>query len=152
MINDKIINLLKEYAELFHSEIHGISHWKTVERNGLYLAKFSGADPKVVSLFAYFHDCMRENDGYDEKHGLWGAKFAKHNRALLDVSDKQIDQLYKACAGHTGGINAADITIATCWDADRLDLGRVGVDPDPAYLFTDEAKRIAETGDLLQIK
>ena len=63
MINDKIINLLKEYAELFHSEIHGISHWKTVERNGLYLAKFSGADPKVVSLFAYFHDCMRENDG-----------------------------------------------------------------------------------------
>ena len=68
------------------------------------------------------------------------------------VLDKQIEQLFKACAGHTGGINAADITIATCWDADRLDLGRVGVDPDPAYLFTDEAKRIAETGDLLQIK
>jgi uncharacterized protein len=106
----------------------------------------------VVSLFAYFHDCMRENDGYDEKHGLWGAKFARHNRALLDITDTQMDQLYRACAGHTGGLNASDITIATCWDADRLDLGRVGADPNPKYLFSDEAKRIAQDSDFVILK
>jgi hypothetical protein len=29
--------------------IHGPSHWLTVRRNGLYLAKLHGADPDVVS-------------------------------------------------------------------------------------------------------
>jgi len=145
------MNLLKEHALLFNSDIHGINHWQTVERNGLYLSMFTEADPKVVSLFAYFHDCMRENDGYDEKHGLWGAKFARHNRALLDITDTQMNQLYRACAGHTGGLNASDITISTCWDADRLDLGRVGTDPNPKYLFSDEAKRIAQDSDFVAL-
>jgi uncharacterized protein len=35
---------------------------------------------------------------------------------------------------------AADITIQTCWDADRLDLGRVGIVPDPARLCTVAAR------------
>jgi uncharacterized protein len=34
----------------------------------------------------------------------------------------------------------ADITIQTCWDADRLDLGRVGTTPDPARLCTAAAR------------
>ena len=28
----------------------------------------------------------------------------------------------------------------TCWDPDRLDLGRVGITPNPRYLCTDAAK------------
>jgi uncharacterized protein len=36
-----------------------------------------------------------------------------------------------------------DVTVRTCWDADRLDLGRVGIRPDPHYLCT-EAARDAE--------
>ena len=28
----------------------------------------------------------------------------------------------------------------TCWDADRLDLGRVGIRPDPRRLFTAAAR------------
>ena len=35
---------------------------------------------------------------------------------------------------------AADITVQTCWDADRLDLGRVGIRPHPKYLCTAVAK------------
>jgi len=38
---------------------------------------------------------------------------------------------------------AVNATVATCWDADRLDLGRVGIKPDARYLFSDEAKEIA---------
>ncbi|MCA9790206.1 MAG: hypothetical protein KC910_00365 [Candidatus Eremiobacteraeota bacterium] len=37
-----------------------------------------------------------------------------------------------------------DPTIATCWDSDRLDLDRVGVDPDPAFLSTAAARKLAE--------
>ena len=58
----------------------------------------------------------------------------------LVLSDEEFDLLYEACAGHTDGETEADITIQTCWDADRLDLGRVGVCPEPSKLCTDAAK------------
>jgi len=41
-----------------------------------------------------------------------------------------------ACEGHGDGLMDADITVQTCWDADRLDLGRVGITPDPSRLCT----------------
>jgi uncharacterized protein len=34
-----------------------------------------------------------------------------------------------------------DVTVMTCWDADRLDLGRVHMVPESQYLCTDAAKR-----------
>jgi uncharacterized protein len=33
-----------------------------------------------------------------------------------------------------------DITVLTCWDADRLDLGRVGIRPAAHRLCTDAAR------------
>ena len=39
---------------------------------------------------------------------------------------------------HSGGQVSEDATIQTCWDSDRLDLGRVGIFPSPKYL-SDEA-------------
>lgn len=35
-------------------------------------------------------------------------------------------------------------TIATCWDADRLDIWRVGYSVDTNYLFTERAKDLAD--------
>jgi uncharacterized protein len=32
------------------------------------------------------------------------------------------------------------VTVQTCWDADRLDLGRVGKHPHPRYLCTPAAR------------
>lgn len=37
---------------------------------------------------------------------------------------------------HDKGETTTDPTIGCCWDADRLDLGRVGKKPDPAYMST----------------
>jgi hypothetical protein len=34
-----------------------------------------------------------------------------------------------------------DITVQTCWDADRLDLPRVGIQPLPQFLCTEAAKK-----------
>ena len=39
--------------------IHGPSHWRRVERNGLWLAERSSGDVFVVRLFAWFHDSCR---------------------------------------------------------------------------------------------
>ena len=62
---------------IFISELHGITHWKQVESNGLLLASETGADIVVVRLFSLFHDSKRADDGYDEEHGARGAEFAK---------------------------------------------------------------------------
>jgi len=58
----EIFDLLRRESNFFTSPIHGIYHWRTVERNGHYLAQHTGADTKVISYFAHFHDCMRENE------------------------------------------------------------------------------------------
>jgi hypothetical protein len=40
-----------------------------------------------------------------------------------------------------GGVDT-DPTVQTCWDADRLDLGRVGIKPHPDFLSPFAAKLI----------
>jgi len=134
-----LCRIFMEHAMFFNSPIHGLHHWQTVERNGHYLAQFTGSDAKVVSYFAYFHDCMRENECDDLQHGLRGARFAEANKDLLDLTKQQFQKLLLACTGHTGGRKMECVTVATCWDADRLDIGRVGIVPDSNFLFSDEA-------------
>jgi uncharacterized protein len=53
-----------------------------------------------------------------------------------------MELLVRACSGHTGGTieDDQDITVLTCWDADRLDLGRVGKTIDPNRLCTAAAR------------
>ena len=149
----KLIEKLKKETSRIHSPIHGLEHWQHVERNGLYLARFSGADPLVVSCFAYCHDCMRENDGFDPEHGPRGAKYAKSLGAnFLELSKKQLETLCLACETHTSGSSTEDITVGTCWDADRLDLGRIGIVPDKKFLQTKEAKRIAVKSDFMCLR
>ena len=148
MITEEIITLLKRESGFFNSPYHGFKHWQAVERNGLYLAQFTGADPKIVSTFAYFHDCMRENETKDPEHGPRGAAFAKEHSEILELTDSQLKILYKACRGHTHGRKAECPTIATCWDADRLDIGRIFfMTPNSKFMFSDEAKRIADEDD-----
>lgn len=147
-LDERILNLLQSSSKFFDSSIHGIHHWQAVERNGHYWAQFTGADTKVISYFAHFHDCMRENEFRDPQHGLRGARFAEENKAYLDLTEQQLKTLVLACTGHTGGRSAACVTVATCWDADRLDIGRVGIEPDSNYLFGEEAKRIADYKDM----
>lgn len=123
---------------------HGVGHWARVWENGLRLAAETGADPEVVKLFALFHDSRRLNDGWDDGHGLRGAKLAKRCRGkLFDLSDDRFELLYRACAWHTEGRDDGDVTVLTCWDADRLDLGRVGEVPNPKYLCTAAGKASA---------
>ena len=133
--------ILEEYALSWHGT-HGIGHWARVLENGLRLAEATGADVEVVRLFAVFHDSRRVNEGVDDGHGKRGAELAAsfHGR-LFTLSDDRFDLLYAACVGHTDGGTDGDVTIRTCWDSDRLDLGRVGIRPEPKRLCTPAAKR-----------
>jgi uncharacterized protein len=134
--------VLEEYG-LAWDGIHGVAHWARVYENGLRLCVETGANAEVVQLFAVLHDSRRINDDSDPDHGPRAAEFARtlHDRGLLGLSDPDFRLLHRACAGHTHERTHPDVTIQTCWDADRLDLGRVGISPDPHYLGTEAAKR-----------
>jgi uncharacterized protein len=132
--------ILKEY-ELPLFGTHGISHWARVLENGRILTKGTGANLKVVELFAIFHDSRRKNEGWDIGHGSRGAKLAASLRgSAFEISDEGFRLLETACVQHTDGLLEADITVQTCWDSDRLDLLRAGIRPDPKMLCTAAAK------------
>jgi uncharacterized protein len=128
---------------------HGPEHWRRVERNGLLLARQTGANVNIVRLFALFHDSRRLNDGWDPGHGKRGAEFAASLRGTaFQLADNEFALLHYACAWHTEGKTHEDTTIATCWDADRLDLGRVGITPDPKRMCTEFGRTVAAAGSV----
>jgi uncharacterized protein len=133
--------VLEDYALPWGGD-HGVAHWARVLENGLRLAEETGADVEVVRLFAVLHDSRRLNEMTDPDHGPRAAEFAATLRGrLFELPDHEFRLLHRACAGHTHERTHPDVTVQTCWDADRLDLGRVGIVPDPRRLCTPAARR-----------
>jgi uncharacterized protein len=133
--------ILEEYILPWDGD-HGVAHWARVAENGLRLADETGADIEVVQLFAILHDSRRVNEGSDPHHGPRAAAYALELRGLLfDLPEPAFRLLHRACAGHTHERTHPNITVQTCWDADRLDLGRVGITPHRSLLCTEAAKR-----------
>jgi len=142
VITLELQKILKNEYQLNWNGIHGFPHWVRVRENGLRLAKINGANPNVVELFAFFHDICRRRDGTDPDHGKRAAEFINSLEArIINLSEMDLDSLKVACAYHDQGLLEGNITVQTCWDADRLDLGRVGTVPDPRYLCTIAAKQ-----------
>jgi uncharacterized protein len=136
-----LLNYLRERFAIDWHGSHGAAHWVRVRKNGMVLAKSTGANITVVELFSFFHDSCRVNEYVDEKHGERGAALAKALRGdLFNATDAEMVLLVDACTGHSDGDVEADVTVQTCWDADRLDLGRVGIKPNAKYLCTAAAK------------
>ncbi len=140
-LKKELIHLILEEYSLPTYGTHGISHWARVLEIGLRLAKDTGANTQIVSLFAIFHDSKRQNEKRDIGHGKRGADYAATLRGTyVDLSDTEFDLLYRACELHTDGLTEDDITVQTCWDSDRLDLCRVSIEPKPECLCTMVAK------------
>lgn len=132
-----------------NSKLHGPEHWLHVFLYGARLAKQTpGADPRVVGLFAVLHDSRRVSDGHDSNHGHCAAKLAEGLRGkLFEATDGQTCLLKRALRLHADGLVEEDPTIGCCWDADRLDLPRCGIKPDPEYFSTVAAKEILASPD-----
>jgi len=141
---DPLLAAVRERSTGIGSHVHGELHWRTVGANGLWLAgSVDDVDTEVMLLFALLHDTMRENDFTDPNHGRRAAAFAGelHTEGLLGIAAPQLDLLLHACAGHADGTVSTDPTVGVCWDADRLDLPRVGITPRPELFSTDVARR-----------
>jgi uncharacterized protein len=143
----------------FHSAIHGPRHSAHVSRFGHLLAEAMGlpAQARVcVEVFAWTHDLARRDDGGGAEHAIDGAayytEYAPRLFPFLDAVQHEILRL--AIAHHADGTVAGELvyagatdhidwdpelleqTIGCCWDADRLDLPRVGVVPRESRMST----------------
>lgn len=80
----------------------------------------------------------------DQGHGIRGAAYATELRGkLFDLDNDAFSLLHYACTWHTDQNFSDNPTIGTCWDADRLDLGRVGIIPNENFMSTSFGKETA---------
>lgn len=155
---EDLVRTVERQATHLQSTIHGPSHWRAV---GAVAAELAGAfgrdagdgpppDRELLLLFALLHDAMREDDGRDLDHGPRAALLLDRLRVdgTLDLDGPRAAVLTEALHDHTNGTLSTDPTIGTCWDADRLLIGRVGIVPDPRFCSTSEGRRRAVAGDL----
>lgn len=125
---------------------HGPRHWKCVALTGLELAR---RDPRIdlptVYAFAQLHDSQRVSEFGDAEHGPRAAEIAL---ALIDApglplferGGERACKLVDAIRDHTGAVKSLDPTVGACWDADRFNLLRVGIEPDVAFMSTQAAR------------
>lgn len=149
-IEDPDIVKLRDFvmANFDHSCIHGIRHWDRVYNYGMQLLT-PEVNKRVVQAFAYLHDTCREDDGYDEEHGPRAAEMISNLRTtiLAFLSDEEFALLHNACMYHTSEERTSNPTINACFDADRLDLWRVGIVPDPERMASPLGAEIARNTD-----
>jgi uncharacterized protein len=116
--------------------LHGEVHWRATAATGLMLADL---DPRVdratVLVYALLHDSQRQAGGVDADHGPRAARFADSlNQQRPFMGPERIEQLVFACRWHSNGLSVGNPTVGACWDADRLNLCRHNIAPDPKYL------------------
>ncbi len=128
---------------------HGIEHWESVYRNTQLLANAYSITSDVFIFFALLHDCKREDEDEDFEHGKRAANTIKtyQEEGLIPLSPNDHARLFYACANHTKADKTdplyQDLVVQICLDADKLDIGRVGVIPEESHFLTDVAKAMA---------
>lgn len=131
------------------TSIHGRSHWVRVYRNAVQIAaRKIEVNMRVVTAFALLHDCCRHDDFEDARHGPRAANYITnlrtlHGAPLAYLTEKEFSTLEKAIREHSLGKISNDPTIGICWDADRLDLWRVGIFRIVLQMNTDAGRTIA---------
>jgi uncharacterized protein len=137
--------------------MHGFAHSARVERNAQVLAKhyLLREDVRIaMNVFAYYHDLQRDNDGSDTVHGKRASQHLKDVRkvAVHYPSDELFDKLCFACENHTTMLRSGDVFIDICFDADRLDLPRIGTTLDPSRMATRIGAHFAENMDVYRVE
>ena len=85
-INLNLFDYLVKSHALSEHGYHGPDHWLRVLQNGRLLTPLTGANLRVVELFALIHDSKRINENIDPEHGPRAALFAASSSAFAFAS------------------------------------------------------------------
>lgn len=144
----ELLDRIKQEFQISLYGDHGLSHWQRVFTNTQLLSSHYQIQTDVFELFSLLHDSKRDNELYDEKHGPRAAAFTKKliNEKLITLEEADEQRLLFACANHTVTDTKSplseDIIVQICFDSDRLDIGRVGIEPHEKYMATSYAKNL----------
>ncbi len=141
IISITLLATIKKHYKLRWMGTHGVMHWSRVYKNGVILSDQTGVNRNVLELFSILHDSQRHNEHTDKNHGKRGAELAIKLRQMIPLNDAEFTLLTTACELHTNTLDHHDITVQACMDADRLDIGRVNIMPNPDLLCTPMAKQ-----------
>ena len=118
--------------------LHGVLHWNAVFQNCLMLNPVATiVDEWFYWCFSCLHDCCREDEYVDPEHGQRAADI------IEDTVTRFGNELHSAILDHSIGDVASTPLVNVCWDADRLELVRVNITPDPAFMCTEAGKEAA---------
>jgi uncharacterized protein len=140
---ERLINAVLERSTSRSSPLHGEEHWRAVAAAGISIGSVTtGAHVPIVFLFALFHDALRWNEHHDPDHGGRGAALTEEllDEGLISLPDEPRRLLESACRLHSDGFTTQDPTVGACWDADRVNLWRVWMTPDPSLMSTTEGR------------
>jgi uncharacterized protein len=88
-------------------------------------------------IFAAVHDSQRLDDWEDPRHG---ARAADVLRSSINhgLQSRDLERLLYAIRHHSDpeSLTHEDPVVGACWDADRLTLHRVGIEPGLPYMST----------------
>ena len=122
--------------------LHALSHWSRVIENGLILSEYNKANVNILIAFAFFHNSKRNNEEHDPEEGLKGSQLLRYYEEDLNLSPEEIELACEACEDFQDVVFNENITIATCWDSERLDFMRSGIYPDTDKLNSEYAKNV----------
>ncbi len=146
MFTASLVESIRQEFQLDWNGMHGMPHWMRVKDIGFRLCDINGADKQIIELFAILHDSQRRSEHLDVGHGARAADFAERLRSThFCLSDEDFEKLATACIFHSDGSVSQDVTIGTCWDADRLDLLRYDEAPRPEFLSTGAAQTLVHS-------
>jgi uncharacterized protein len=141
---ESVEKLARSVFALGSGSIHGPEHWNRVRKKAEILATgIKGVDSDLLTLFALLHDSCRQSDGRDPGHGPRAAELAEMFLSA-ELEPERLKMLSYVISQHTARSPLIGVRTVWCaWDADRLDLGRVGIEPDPRFLSTQLAREVA---------
>jgi len=133
---ERLLTEARDGAVLAHEPMHGERHWRAVAWAGLRISELRPDLSRIILVaFGLLHDCRRETDDWDPDHGARAARVALRSRPLKRLAGVEGRELVaEACRLHERGpITPASAQIGACWDADRVNLVRLGFSLDPRY-------------------
>ena len=99
--------------------------------------------PDSLTVAAHLHDNQLHNDHRDPQYERRAADFAlrlRRERVINELADHELKHVCETMRLNSYGHTTGEPVILACWDADRLDLARVGIEPKPSRLCTEQAR------------
>lgn len=156
--HQNVLEIVRKEFRLDLYGIHGIDHWKRVFVNTQKLSSHYKIESDVFELFSILHDSQRLDEYTGIEHGKRAKKFTEKliNKNIINLYEDDQERLLYACENHTKPNKQHalfnDLIVQICLDSDKMDIGRIGVQPNEKYFLTDFAKKYCKNIQQIAVK